>query len=594
MGLVSALRALMQRRRVARELDDELRFHVEMETEANIARGMPPDQARRQAIEDFGGFSRTREAVLDVRTLVFDALWQDLRSAARTLAAARSFAISAAATLALGVGIATAMFTVIDSLVLRPVPFHEPDQLASISTRFDARGPAPRLSPGVVDAWRASPAFESVELARRQEALLELDGTVAVGDVGFVTPGIFDLLGGIRPLSGRLFTRDGSAAGEAVISESLWRRQFGAAPSILGRTIEVDGESLTVVGILPGDVTFPGTDTAVWRTVESAAGFENFNSAYVRFASDLPRDDALRIAIEAAAAVDPAFTAKEPSVSPIAAGLRDEYSTRAAVFLAAGVVLVFLTLCANVCGLMLARLTARRGDFGVRAVLGAERGRLVRQAFAESAMLGIGGIVLGTGVAWLCIVLARALIPPSLFAQTLNALNLDARALAVTSIVGLVAILATGLLPALLASRVDVAGSLRGLDARRTEVRGARLLGRGLLVAEVALACLLLVGATLLTRSFFNLSSVDRGLDPSGVTTLWLSMVDSVDGDDAGAVAAMFAAIEQELRAIPGARELAWSGAAAVPSTGRAAAGRVRLHHCAPFWLYCWNMGLLK
>lgn len=555
----SVLRALFQRRRVVRELDDELDFHIQMETEANMSRGLTRDEARRQAIADFGGVLRTRDAVLDVRSLHLDSLWLDIRLAARTLAASRNFAVSATVTLGLGIGIATAMFTIIDSLMLRPVPYREPDQLASITIQFNASGPPPSFNASVLEAWRESPAFQSAEVGRTDEALLEYEGHVVVGDIAFVTPGIFDLLGGIRPLHGRLFDAGSADTNEALISETLWRRHFDSDASILGRTVTLDDEPLTVIGVLPDKVQFPLVGTAVWRLADFSAGRQNYYTAFVRFSDDIPRDDALRVAFEAAAAVDPAFAGRQPFVLPFATGLRDEYSTRAVAFMAGGVVLVFLTLCANVCGLMLARLTSRRADFGVRTVLGAGRGRLIRQALTETTLLGAAGVSIGIGVAWASLILAKNLIPPVLFSYTMNTLDLDARALAVTSLVGVVAILATGLLPACLASRIDVAGSLRGRDPRGTEVRGARVLGRSLLVTEIALACMLLAGATLLTRSFVNLASIDRGFDPTGVTTLGLSLVDSVDSSDSDAIDAMFGAIEQEIRAIPGVRQLAWS-----------------------------------
>ena len=180
--------------------------------------------------------------------------------------------------------------------------------------------------------------------------------------------------------------------------------------------------------------------------------------------------------------------------------VEDEYSKRAVPVLAGGVGLVFLVLCANVCGLLLARLTTRRREFSMRAALGASRGRLIRQAIVESCLLGTIGVLLGATLAWAFVSVARALLPEPMLLQTLNPLNLDARALVATSIAGVMATLASGLLPAWLGTRVDAGESLRVIDRSGTEARGARALTRGLLVLEVAFACTLLVGATLLTR----------------------------------------------------------------------------------------------
>jgi predicted permease len=235
------------------------------------------------------------------------------------------------------------------------------------------------------------------------------------------------------------------------------------------------------------------------------------------------------------------------------AGLEDAYSTRAVPLLAGGVVLVFLVLCANVCSLLLARLTGRRREFSMRAALGASRWRLLRQALIESGVLGALGVIAGAGIAWSLVSVAQALLPGAVLMQTLNPLNLDQRALAVSSVVGLVATFAAGLLPAWLGTRVDAGDSLRVVRSG-TEARSARVLMRGLLVSEVALACALLVSATLLTRSFVTLATADRGLDTSGVTTLWLNL-----GLEAEGRSALARALEEELRQMPGVQQVAWS-----------------------------------
>jgi putative ABC transport system permease protein len=561
MALFTRVRAFLQRRRVARELDDELAFHIEMETDANVSRGLPPDEARRQALADFGDVTRTREAVLGVRSLALDSLWQDLRSAARGLNGARGFTFAAAGMLALAIGIVTAMFTIVDALVLRPVPFRDAEQLAQVRMNPDWGGPSQGLTPAVLQAWQESPAFDSVEWARSETALLEAGDTVIARGMATVTPGIFGLLGGVRPLHGRLFDASDGEAGrrdQIIVSETLWRSQFGGDPALVGQPITVDDERLTVVGILPAAFRFPASDTVLWRPVDPAGAPDELISAYARFARGIPRQDAERLATEAARQANAENAERRLWVSPLASGLRDEYSSRAIVLLAGGVLLVFLVLCGNVCGLLLARLTARRGEFGVRAVFGAARGRLMRQAFVESGVLGVIGAAAGAGIAWVLVSVAEALIPPSLLTQTLNPLHLDGRALAATSIAALAATLATGLVPAWLGTRVDIAGSLRRLDPGGTKAPGARALGRGLLVAEVALACMLLVCATLLARSFVNLTSADRGLDTTGITTLWLSLT-AIDSEDTALREAIARSLEDELRAIPGVQQVAWS-----------------------------------
>jgi putative ABC transport system permease protein len=488
-----------------------------------------------------------------------ESLWQDVRLAARTLAAHRGFTVGAAGMLALGIGITTAMFTIVDSLILRPVPFRKPDQLAHVWMGND-RGGRTLVDPAVLRAWRESPAFDGAESALEDTALLETGETVVTRGMAIVTPGVFDLLGGVRPVRGRLFDAGEGPAGQndrLLVSETVWRKLYGADPRLVGRTITVNGERLTVIGILPAEFRFPSAETVLWKPTDLASRPGERARAYVRFAPGMPRAEALRLATDAARAADAANASLRPWVYSLA-GMEDEYSRRAVPMLAGGVGLVFLVLCANVCGLLLARLTARRREFSMRAALGASRGRLIRQVVVESCVLGTIGILAGAALAWALVSIARALLPEPMLLQTLNPLNLDARALAVTSMAGLLATLASGLVPAWLATRVDAGDSLRVVDRSGTEARGARALTRGLLVVEVAFACTLLVGATLLTRSFVNLARADRGLVTSGVTTLWLSLPTAVSKDPAAKLA-MTRAIEEELRQLPGVQQVAWS-----------------------------------
>lgn len=491
--------------------------------------------------------------------MTIESLWQDVKYAARTLAAHRGFTLTAAGMLALGIGITTAMFTLVDSLVLRPVPFHDPEQLAHLWMGSETGGRT-TVTPAVLRAWRESPAFDGAEGANPDTALLETGESVVTRGIAIVTPGVFDLLGGVRPIRGRLFLEDEGEPGQRdrlLVSETVWRSLFGADPNLVGRSVVVDGERLTVVGILPADFRFPSAETVLWRPTDLARAPEERAKAYVRFATGVPREEALRLATDSARAADAANASLRPWVDTVA-GLEDQYSKRALPLLAGGVGLVFLVLCANVCGLLLARLTARRREFSMRAALGASRGRLMRQAIVESCLLGTIGVLLGSALAWALVSIARALLPEPMLLQTLNPLDLDRRALAASSVAAVLATLASGVLPAWLGTRVDANDSLRVVDRGGTEARGARTLARGLLVLEVAFACTLLVGGTLLTRSFVNLAHAERGLVTDGVTTLWLSF-DRAAVKDPEARQAVTQTLEAELRSLPGVRQLAWS-----------------------------------
>jgi putative ABC transport system permease protein len=471
-AMLTRVRSLLQRRRVAREIDDELRFHVEMETQSNIARGVPAMEARRLALRDLGGVDQTKAAIRDVRATWIDSVRQDVRYGVRTLLRRPAVAVAAIGMLALAIGITTAMFTVVDALLLRPVPFRDPDRLAFVymGNEHGGRG---AIDPAVFRAWRERTAFAGVEAAVPDTSLIGVDGAVATRGIARVTPGLFDLLGGVRPIRGRLFDASEVRAGiddRVVLSEDVWRGLYHGDPAIVGRSVLIDGEGLVVVGILPSDFRFPSWNTVIWRAVDFEAPAKSGPNvrpiAYVRFAPNVPRADALRIATEAARAADSSNAELRATVRTVAGRVLDPYYERAGPLLAGSVVLVFLVLCANVSSLVLARLTTRQREFSTRSALGASPARLVRQALVESGLLSVLGLIAGLGIGWVLVSVARAFLPETILLRTLNPLNIDVRALAVTAVAGVVATLAAGLLPAWIGASVDTSQSLRIVDRR--------------------------------------------------------------------------------------------------------------------------------
>lgn len=570
---VLRLSSLLTRRRDERRLKVEVEEHLALLTAANIDAGIPPDEARRQAVLKFGAVEALKEQYRDDRGLLFlEQFVQDTRYAVRTLRRSSGFSTVAVLTLALAIGVTTAMFTVLDALVLRPVPFRAPDEL-SLIYMGSRTGGRTTVAPSVLRAWRESPGFVGAEGASPDIALVEADGTVVTRGIARVSPGIFDLFGGVRPVRGRLFDLTEGRAGtddRVLLSEDLWRAVYHGDQSIVGRRITVDGQALLVVGILPSDFRFPKWNTEMWRAVDFAMPTTNasaFPIVYVRFSGKMPRVDALRLAQDAARAADARNAKLEPRVRPLAAEVLDPYYQRAVPFLAGGVMLVFLVLCANVSSLLLARLTERRREFSMRSALGASRARVIRQAFIESSVIGALGILVGIGLAWALIATARGLLPEALLLRTLNPLNIDVRALAIASASGAVAVVVTGLLPAWIGTRVDPIHSLRLSERGGTETRGAQAVTRGLLMAEIALACTLLVGATLLVRSFVNLASTGRGLNSSGVVVAWIGFDRPVFKDPAARLSAV-RSVEDHIRQLPSVERIAWSGGRP-PSGGR-------------------------
>jgi putative ABC transport system permease protein len=564
-NLIRRVRHWLWSRREEDALREELEFHEDMKRRELERGGLSAAQAHRAARRAMGNVSLAREDARAVWTWTsVEQLGVDTRYALRALASRPGFSATAVALLALGVGIATAMSTIVDALLFRPVPFRAPTELAAVAMMTERGGPT-TVSPAVLRAWRDSPAFAGAEGALTDTAIVEIDGAPQTRGIAHVTPGLFDLLGGVRPLHGRLFDPSEGRGGQddrVLLSEELWLRAYGGDPAIVGRHITVDGEPLVVVGIVPAEFRFPNRDTVLWRAVEFDAPPPRRAAdrpvAYVRFSREMPRDDALRLATAAARGADASNAEREARPLPIAGLAYDWYSQRAVPLLMGGVLLVFLVLCANLSSLLLSRLTARRREFSMRSTLGASRARLMRQAFLECLLLGGTGVIAGLALATWLVALAHAFLPDAFLLRTLNPMHIDARALAVASLAGLLATFGAGLLPAWLGTRVDAGQSLRVVERGGTETRGARAVTSGLLVVEVALACTLLVGAALLVRSFVNLAGADRGLDPRGIVVANMSLPVSAFSDRASreTVAAL---IEEEVKQLPGVQQVAWS-----------------------------------
>ncbi|MEO5823390.1 MAG: ABC transporter permease, partial [Vicinamibacteraceae bacterium] len=457
------------------------------------------------------------------------------------------------AMLALAVGLATAMFAAADALVLRPVPFAEPDDLAYLMTG-DEHGGSYIVSPAVFAAWRGSGAFAGLASASPDTALVTgaLDG-LQPRPMAWVTPDLFDVLGGVRPIAGRLFVPGEGRAGaddRVLLSETIWRAAFGGDPGIVGRRVVVGDERVEVVGVLPASFRFPAWDTALWRPLDFAAlpptRLRDRPRAVARFGA-VPRADALAIATRLAREQDGALAAKVAQTRPLVAAAA--YDRRAVPILSGAVALVFIVLCLNVAALRIVQLGRRQRDFAVGLALGASRARIVREASLDGLMVGVAGVAGGVAIGWALVAIAGAHLPPALV-PTLNPVAVDARAVIVMGALGLLVTVVTAVWPAWRAARVDAMSVLGAVPRTATASRGARLVSRTMLVAEMALACLLLVSAALLVRTFLNLSHADRGLDTTGVLTAWVNLPpETFLGPDARRVAV--AAMDASLRALP-------------------------------------------
>ena len=531
--LLGRARALLRRRGVENQLTEEIRLHLEMETEANIRRGMAPDEARRAAALAFGPVERAREEHRDARgTRLLEDAAADLRWATRWLAHSPGFAAAVVLTLALGVGGTTAVVCVVDGVLLRPLPYPDADRLVAVWS----------LTRGETEPWASSPpdfrvlrdrasSFERLGGYYAASANLLIDGDPVRLSAAHATAGTFDALG-VAPALGRLFGPDAEVWGRdrvVVLSDGAWRRWFGSRPSIVGSPVSINGSPYTVIGVMPPAFRFPDRTAELWMPMAFAPGdqLDTRGNYFVSIVGRLRRGVSVERTEGELGRIVSEISADDPQAairSVRVVSLHEQTvgdARRPLQLLLAGTALLLAITCANVAGLVLARGTGRRRELAVRAGLGATRGRLVRQLLTEGLLLSAAGSAAGVAVAWGAVRLLRVFGPRDL--PRLDEVALDARVLAVTAMIAVATGLAFALLPALRLTGGNAHEELRS-GARQTSAAGHHRLRRLLVGGQVALALMLLVGAGLLLRSLLALTQVDPGFRAAGVVTATLPL----------------------------------------------------------------------
>ena len=491
-------------------------------------------------------------------------LTDDLRHAIRRLRGQRWTAIIAGGMLALAIGITSAMLTIVDHMLLRPVPYRDPAALVSLYVGTGPHEMLPYVTREVAQAWQRSAAFSAVAGLVQQPAIIDGQSGLSTRSAVWITPGAFEMLG-VTPLQGRTFVDGEGRQGtedRVIISESVWRSEYASDPQIIGRRVQISGAQATVVGIMPHAFHFPYWRTEVWRPYDLSAPPSSAARrpvmAYARLRPDIPVSDAARMATTAASASMRFESGRHVILRGVAAGFLDDYTRTAIAVLAGGVGLVFLVLCANVTNLILARAAARQQEFGVCSALGASRGRLIRQAFLESAVITVVATASGLFVAWELVTATRSILPEDFLVRTLNPVQMDRRAVVATALLGIIAVLAAGMPPAWIGTAMNPADSLRASGRAGTATRAARTLTKSLLVGEVALATALLVGAGVLVTSFVKLMAIDPGLDVRNVVTAWITLPE-FSFKDRDARTAFSQALQHQLEELPGIERVALS-----------------------------------
>ncbi len=488
----------------------------------------------------------------------------DFRFALRRLRRAPTFTVAAVACLALGIGANTAIFTVINAVLVRPLPYPEPDRLVMVwEANRDRQGDRNVVSPANYLDWRAqNTVFESTAAVYHTRMNLTGRGEPLEVPVELATAGLFRLLG-MRPLLGRTFSAEEDVPGGpavVVLSHGLWQRRFGGAPDVVGQTIALDGTAVTVVGVLPEGAGIVGLPRAPELWVPFAldpahdyrATHGRYMQVFARLRPGVSRDRAQAEMATIARRLEEAHPENNRgwSVNLVPVPEQVTGALRRPLLVLAGVVaLVLLIACANVANLQLAQAASRRREIAVRAALGASRSRVIRQFLAESLLLaaagGLGGVLLALWLTDALAARAAATIP------RLSGIQVDFATLAFTLVLAATAGILFGLVPALHAGRIDLHESLKQ-GGRGASGGGARTRA-GLVAAQVALSLVLLVGAGLLLKSFARLEQVELGFDPDRVLTARITLPEA-RYEDPAAQAAFFGALMSEVRALPGVR----------------------------------------
>jgi len=539
-------RATRHSARAESEMDAELRAHLEARTEHLIATGIAPDEAHRRAQLELGPVGQVTEACRDARGAnLLPSLAQDLGFGLRMLRKSPAFAALAVITLALGIGATTAVFSLVNGVLLRTLPYSDPERLVYL---FE---PVPR-TPGVpLEAWgpfnadfydwrSQSTSFSSLALFTNDAINFSVGGTAMRVNSSRVTGEFFQTLG-IPAELGRVVASDDDRPGfeqVAVISHTLWQVQFGSDPRVLGKELLLNAKSYRIVGVMPAGFSFPhgtesfettdGKATDVWVPLalspeEKSQWDSGQGNAIGRLKPGVP----LARAQAEISAITARFDKLHPSFFQSAISVIRPFdveiaggSRRALLIFMAAVFLVLLIACSNIASLVLARMHARSREFSLRTALGASRGRLVRQLSVETLCLAGAGGVLGVLAASVTIRLLIHFHPTNI--PRLEETTIDARVLLFALAASLATVLLCGIFPAWTASRCDVNDVLKsGSRAVRGALGG---LHRGLMIGQVALTFVLLAGSGLLIRSFLNLQAVDKGFRTTSIVSMNLRL----------------------------------------------------------------------
>ncbi len=554
------LRSLFRQAQVEQELDEELRYHLERQIEEYIAKGMAPEEARYAALRVLGGIEQRKEECRDMRRMNYiDDLLRDLRYAGRNLRRNPGFATLTIFIMALGIGANTAVFSVVNAVLLRPLSYRDPDRIVTLSNASKTREAPTALSRQVsipnFEDWQAqSSSFEAMAYYGSSERAVILGSTPEYARVTGVSPDFFRVFT-VEPLAGRSFTpgetKRGSS-GAAMISYTYWQTHFGGDPRALGQTVHAS-EPLSIVGVLPPGFRFPD-NTDIWVSEVGPAGHrggQNFLSVG-RLKTGVPLEQAQAEMTAIAWRLEQQFPETNRGQSVAVTRLRDDMvgDVRLTLYLLLGsVTVVLLIACANTATLLLAKASTRAREIALRAALGASRKRIARQLVTESLLLalvaGLAGLVLAYWGSKTLVALAPADVP------RLAEAGIDRWVLGFTLVMSVITSLLFGSIPAFYASKVELSDALKQ-GGNRIATGGRMASIRGFLVmVEIALAVTLVCASGLLIKSFVALNNVALGFQPQSVLVM-RATVPSPPSEDIARTRQFFSDILARLAKTPG------------------------------------------